>query len=162
MAEDTPFWKTTPLAQMTQEQWESLCDGCGQCCLHKIEDADTGAVAVTNVACAYLNSETCRCKDYANRASNVPDCVTLTASNLHSLYWMPETCAYRLLAEGKDLAWWHPLVSGDPETVVKAGVSVRGTVVSEDTVEDMEDHVTGWINRHKPHLKWRHPPKRDS
>lgn len=160
---DTPFWRTTPLSEMSDAQWESLCDGCGRCCLHKLEDSDTGAIAVTEVACAYLNLDTCRCKDYANRAKNVPDCVTLTATNISALHWMPDTCAYRLVAEGKDLDWWHPLVSGNPDTVHEAGISVHGKAISETEVGDLEDYVTGWLAVHRANLDWREKePRRRS
>jgi uncharacterized cysteine cluster protein YcgN (CxxCxxCC family) len=150
-----PFWKTKTLAEMDDSEWESLCDGCGQCCLHKLEDSDTGAVAVTDVACAFLDIEKCRCVDYANRAVNVPDCVTLSVANLGSLHWMPETCAYRVLSEGRDLADWHPLITGDPDSVHRAGISVRGKAVSELSVSDLEDHVTGWLNANRATLEWR-------
>ena len=158
-----PFWRNKRLTDMSDEEWESLCDGCGQCCLHKLEDSDTGAIAVTEVACAYLDLETCRCKDYTNRSRNVPDCVTLTSGNIQALHWMPETCAYRLVANGQDLPWWHPLVSGDPETVIAAGVSVRGRAISEDDVDDLEDYVSGWLSTHRANLEWRQKePRRRS
>ena len=150
-----PFWRSKRLSEMTPKEWESLCDGCGQCCLHKLEDSDTGAIAVTEVACAYLDLETCRCRDYANRSRNVPDCVTLTPGNIANLNWMPETCAYRLLAEGKELAWWHPLVSGDPGTVAAAGISVRGKAISEAEVGDLEDYVSGWLTANQANLDWK-------
>jgi len=142
----TAFWKTKTLRQMTRQEWESLCDGCGQCCLHKLENANTGEIALTDVACRYLDLQTCRCGDYANRAANVPDCVRLTPGKATMLRWLPETCAYRLVARNEDLAWWHPLVSGDPNTVHEAGISVRAKVVSEDKVTDLERHVIDWIN----------------
>lgn len=141
MSAPRPFWKSKPLDAMTPEEWESLCDGCGRCCLHKLEDEDSGAIAITNVVCRLMDLGTCQCTRYADRARLVPDCVILTPARVHELYWMPETCAYRLLAEGKDLAWWHPLVSGDPATVDAAGISVRGQVVSERDAGDLEDHV---------------------
>ena len=150
-----PFWKTKTLAEMSPGEWESLCDGCGQCCLHKLEDSDTGAIAITDVACAFLDIEKCRCTDYANRAVNVPDCVALSAANVASLHWMPETCGYRLLAEGRDLPDWHPLITGDPDSVHRAGISVRGKAVSELSVGDLEDHVTGWLNANRATLEWR-------
>ncbi len=144
MSEKQPFWKTTALEDMTQQQWESLCDGCGLCCLNKLEDEDTGEVHYTRAACKYLDIGACRCKDYENRTDNVADCVDLTPSRMRRLHWLPETCAYRLVAEERDLAWWHPLVSGDPESVHQAGVSVRGRVVSEEGVEDLEDYLIQW------------------
>lgn len=153
MTDAAPFWKTKSLSEMTQSEWERLCDGCGQCCLHKLEDVDTGTIAVTDVACAYLDLDSCRCRDYANRSVNVPDCVTLTAATIATLHWMPESCAYRRLAEGQDLAWWHPLVSGDPETVHEAGISIRGRAVSEETVDDLEEHVTDWLRAHRQYLE---------
>lgn len=139
-----PFWKTKSLEQMTPDEWESLCDGCGKCCLLKLEDEDTLELSYTNVACRLLDLESCRCKDYANRRKWVPDCVRLTPKRLEKIDWLPPTCAYRLLAEGQDLPWWHPLVSGRPETVHEAGVSVRGRAVTEREAGDFEDHVVSW------------------
>ncbi len=146
MDAEAPFWKRKSLSEMTRREWESLCDGCGKCCLNKLEDEDTGEIALTEVACRYLDLGNCRCTDYANRLTLVPDCISLTPDNVSRLPWLPATCAYRLLAEGSDLYWWHPLVSGDPGTVHEAGVSVRGKVVSEDDVDDLEDHVVEWLN----------------
>ena len=141
---DQPFWKTTPLDQMTTGQWESLCDGCAKCCLHKLEDVDTGEIAQTNVVCRLLDMGTCSCTNYPERSKLVPDCITLTPDLVGKLNWMPNSCAYRLLAEGKDLFWWHPLVSGDPETVHQAGVSIRGRAISERKAGDLEDHIVDW------------------
>ncbi|MES1203431.1 MAG: YcgN family cysteine cluster protein [Pseudomonadota bacterium] len=121
-----PFWKSKTLAEMSEAEWESLCDGCGKCCLIGLEDADTGEVYLTDVACDLLDSGACRCKDYPNRKTHVPDCVKLTPETVGELSWLPKTCAYRLVHEGQDLRWWHPLISGDPETVHAANVSVRG------------------------------------
>ncbi len=143
---DAPFWKTKTLRQMTSEEWESLCDGCGQCCLHKLEDEDTGEIALTNVACRYLDLEGCHCADYPNRQKNVSDCVQLTPGKATRLRWLPETCAYRLVAAGQELPSWHPLVSGNKESVHEAGISVRDGAISEDDVEDLERHVVDWIN----------------
>jgi uncharacterized cysteine cluster protein YcgN (CxxCxxCC family) len=142
-----PFWKTKPLEAMTRAEWESLCDGCGRCCLHKLRDDDSDALAFTEVACRLLTIETCRCADYANRRRWVPNCVKLTPKRVAAIDWLPPTCAYRLVAEGKDLAWWHPLVSGDPETVHKAGVSVRGRAIRERDAGPFEDHVVTWPSR---------------
>jgi uncharacterized cysteine cluster protein YcgN (CxxCxxCC family) len=140
-----PFWKTRRLAEMTPEEWESLCDGCGKCCLHKLEDVDTGEVSYTNVACRQLDLGSCRCSHYGERERLVPDCLVLTAETVQEMDWLPETCAYRLVAAGKDLAWWHPLVSGDPETVHQAGISVRGRVISERRAGDLSQHLVDWI-----------------
>jgi uncharacterized cysteine cluster protein YcgN (CxxCxxCC family) len=129
---------------MTQPEWEALCDGCGKCCLNKIEYEDTGELAFTRVACRLLDGEACRCTRYATRHQFVPECVRLSPKTLPKVaYWMPQTCAYRLLYEGKRLENWHPLVSGDPETVHRAGMSVRGWTVSEVTVteEEWEDYI---------------------
>ena len=143
-----PFWRTTPLAEMTREQWESLCDGCGRCCLIKLqdEDGDGDETDYTDVACRLLDLGLCRCTAYERRRELVPGCVVLTPDNLERLHWMPSTCAYRLVAEGRDLPWWHHLVSGDPEDVHRAGISVRGRVVPEERVEeeDLEDHIVEW------------------
>lgn len=143
---DRPFWKRKTLAELSRDEWESLCDGCGKCCLVKLQDPDTDEIAYTDVACKLLDGSTCRCTDYPNRKKRVPDCVVLSPAVVADLSWMPSTCAYRLIKEGKDLAWWHPLVSGDPNTVHEAGMSVRGRVVSEALVEDAElpEHVVDW------------------
>ncbi len=141
------FWREKPLEAMSVEEWESLCDGCGRCCLVKLEDEDTGKIHFTSVGCTLLDGATCACRDYPNRSDKVPDCVRLTPQVVRELGWLPVTCAYRLVAEGKDLAWWHPLVSGDPETVHRAGVSVRDRVdASEDDVPmvDLVDYITQW------------------
>jgi len=142
--EKQPFWKTKKLGQMTQAEWESLCDGCGKCCLNKLIDADTDELFFTNVVCKLLNSESCRCSRYANRHAYVPDCVQLTPRNVKKLRWLPETCAYRLVAEGKDLHDWHHLVCGDREEIHRAGMSVRGRVISEKDAGDLEAHIVDW------------------
>ena len=139
-----PFWKTKRLADMTAAEWESLCDGCGRCCLHKLRYEQTEALAFTNVACRLLDLGTCRCGDYAHRRERVPDCVQLTPAALREIDWLPPSCAYRRLAEGTDLLWWHPLVSGDSETVHTAGISVRGRAVSEKQAGPLEHHVVDW------------------
>ena len=135
------FWETKSMAAMSREEWESLCDGCGKCCLHKLQDADSGELFYTNVACRLLDLNTARCTRYAIRARLMPDCIQLQPAQLGQLAWLPGTCAYRLLAEGKELPDWHPLVSGDPRSVHHAAMSVRGWAVSEQQVRDLEDHV---------------------
>ncbi len=142
-----PFWKTKSLAAMSQQEWESLCDGCGRCCLNKLEDSETGATHYTNVACWLLDLTGCGFKRYERRTQLVPECVRLSPENVQKIGWLPHSCAYRRVAEGRDLAWWHPLVSGRAETVHEAGISVRGRVVSEETVppEAFEDHLIDWI-----------------
>ncbi|MDQ8757012.1 YcgN family cysteine cluster protein [Sphingosinicella sp. LHD-64] len=134
------FWEL-PIGDLTREEWEALCDGCGKCCLHKLEDEVTGELFPTNVACRLLNRKTCRCKDYRNRRAYVPDCVRLDARSIDTIDWLPSTCAYRLRAEDKPLFDWHYLVSGDPESIHAAGVSVRGWTVSEDDVGDLEHYL---------------------
>lgn len=146
MPAEKPFWETTSLAAMSREQWESLCDGCGRCCLHKIRE-DDGALRFTNVACRLLDGETASCTDYARRARRVPDCVQLTPEALAEIDWLPPTCAYRLLADGSPLPAWHPLVSGDPQSVHAAGVSVRGRVVNERVAGPLEHHIVDWPGR---------------
>jgi uncharacterized cysteine cluster protein YcgN (CxxCxxCC family) len=131
---------------MSPTEWESLCDGCGRCCLNKLEYEDTGEIEWTNVACRLFDDASCRCRDYPNRHRRVPDCLALTARNVPHLSWLPPTCGYRLVAEGRDLYWWHPLVSGDTETVHAAGVSVQGRTVSEADVpvSEFEAHLVAW------------------
>ena len=143
---EVPFWRRKSLAEMTPEEWESLCDGCGRCCLLKLEDQDTSEIVYTDVACRLLDLGTCRCTRYRERTRLVPDCVVLTPENLARLDWMPSTCAYRLLDEGKDLPDWHPLVSGRRDSVHLAGISVRGRALREGEVrdEDLEDRIVAW------------------
>lgn len=141
-----PFWEEKSLAEMNEAEWEALCDGCGRCCLIKLEDEDSGEIITSDVHCKLLDGDTCACTDYPNRQTKVPDCIKLTPENVLTISWIPRTCAYRRLAEGRGLAWWHPLVSGDPETVVSAGVSVRGRTVAEGEVKPgtWEEHVAEW------------------
>ncbi len=145
-----PFWRRKSLDEMTDAEWESLCDGCGQCCLNKLEDADTGEIALTWAACKLLDLGTCQCSDYANRFKHVPNCINMTPESTRNTRWLPQTCAYRLIDEGKDLYWWHHLVSGDPNTVHQAGVSVRDIAVHEDRIDDLEDSVIGLIVQPEP------------
>ncbi len=143
---DHPFWQRKTLSEMTRDEWESLCDGCAKCCLIKLQDVADGSTEYTDVACRLLDHDTCRCSRYADRQKEVPDCVTLTSDNIDALGWMPSTCAYRLIANGKDLYWWHPLVSGDPETVHLAGMSVRNRILPESEVDEeaLEDRIVDW------------------
>jgi uncharacterized cysteine cluster protein YcgN (CxxCxxCC family) len=136
------FWEK-PLAALDRGEWEALCDGCGKCCLHKVEDEDTGEIHPTNIACKLLDRHSCRCSHYRGRKAIVPDCVRLTADKVGALSWLPQTCAYRLRAAGKPLPDWHYLISGDPESVHKAGMSVRGWTVAEDEAGDIEHHLLG-------------------
>lgn len=129
-----PFWETKALDAMTRDEWESLCDGCGLCCLLKVEEEDTGQIYLTRLGCKLLDTKSCRCRDYTNRRERVRDCVTITAETARDITWLPQTCAYRLIAEGRDLDWWHPLVSGDAESVHRAGISARGWARSEKGV----------------------------
>ena len=145
--EDIPFWRRKSLDEMTDSEWESLCDGCGRCCLNKLVEEGSDRTFYTDVGCRLLDGDTCRCRDYEHRLAKVDDCVRLTPKNLAGITWLPPSCAYVLLAEGKDLYWWHPLVSGDPETVHAAGVSVRGRVGSSEKDvpdEELEDHIVSW------------------
>ena len=144
MPADPPFWTVIPLDQMSAEQWESLCDGCGRCCLHKLRDEDTEELAFTNVACHLLDTQSCRCRHYPTRHDYVPDCVSLTPAALATIDWLPPTCAYRRVKEGRGLADWHPLVSGDPASVHAAGISVRGRALDERRAGLLEDHIVKW------------------
>lgn len=144
---EKPYWEAKPLETLTQDEWESLCDGCGRCCLVKLEDEDTGEVHYTDVACRLFDVKSCGCSDYRQRRRKVRDCLKLTPSLVRSLAWLPPTCAYRLRAEGHPLRWWHPLVSGSAETVHEAGVSVRGRVAALETgidFDDYPDHIVTW------------------
>ena len=145
-APERPFWETKALDEMSGPEWESLCDGCARCCLNKLEDWDTGEIAWTNIACRLLDGQSCRCKDYDNRQATVPDCIGLTPAQVDTITWLPPTCGYRLVQEGKPLHWWHPLVSGDPETVHQAGISARGRAHSEEGIalQDYEYHLVDW------------------
>ena len=137
------FWELS-LGDLTRAEWEALCDGCGRCCLHKTEDADTGEISHTNVACKLLDTETARCTDYRNRKAFVPDCLRLTLRIVDDVPWLPDSCAYRLRAAGKPLPEWHYLICGDHEAVKDAGVSVAGRVVSENVAGPIEHHIVDW------------------
>lgn len=145
---ETPFWCAKPLDQLSRDEWESLCDGCGRCCLHKLEDIDTGEIYYTRVICQYFDQEAGRCTVYDRRTELVPTCLRLTPDLVRSLVWIPRSCAYRRLAEGQGLADWHPLVSGEPKSVQKAGISVRRKVISEAKIdmERLEDYVVEWFD----------------
>ncbi|MCF1505636.1 YcgN family cysteine cluster protein [Afifella sp. H1R] len=146
MLEKEPFWRQKALEELTDKEWEALCDGCGRCCLNKLQDYDTGEISWTNVACRLYDEDACRCRDYENRIETVPDCLPLSPEAVREISWLPPSCAYRLVAEGRDLYWWHHLVSGSRETVHEAGISTRGRTVSERDVpiEDWEDFLVEW------------------
>jgi uncharacterized cysteine cluster protein YcgN (CxxCxxCC family) len=139
------FWETTPLWAMDPAQWEALCDGCGKCCLEKLEDEDTRRIHYTNVACRLLDHATCRCKDYGHRTELVHNCVALTPATVEDPYWLPATCAYRLVREGKHLPDWHPLISGEPDSVARAGHSVAGRVIAEEDAGPLIHHLIQWV-----------------
>lgn len=143
------FWKVKTLFEMDKDEWESLCDGCARCCLHKLEDEETMQVHYTSVVCRYLDEDRCACTEYEDRTRLVPDCVQLTPIGALDFHWLPSTCGYRLVAEGKDLFWWHPLVSGSRDTVHEAGISVKGKCVSETYVhpDALEEHVITWVEQ---------------
>lgn len=146
MATPLPFWEVKSLDEMSDTEWESLCDGCGRCCLHKLEDEDSGEVVFTRVSCKLLDTETCRCSDYGNRFEHVPDCLTIKPLDRQKLSWLPDTCAYRLLSEGRPLENWHPLVSGRADSVRDAGISMAHLCLNETYVplEDLFTHVICW------------------
>lgn len=142
---EKPFWQTVKLADMTAAQWEALCDGCAKCCLVKLQDEDSGEIVFTDIVCNLLDQQSCRCTHYEERTKLVPDCVKLSKDNLDKIDFMPPSCAYRLLHEGKDLPQWHPLVSGHADSVVEAGMSVKGRVIAEMAFDgDSEDRVVDW------------------
>ncbi|EAQ99454.1 YcgN family cysteine cluster protein [Congregibacter litoralis] len=149
---EKPFWETLAPGEMTREQWESLCDGCARCCLHKLEDAYGGGIYYTQVACHLLDETSCRCSHYETRQTLVPDCVVLAPDDRDNLAWLPDTCAYRLIDAGKPLPEWHPLVTGDPQSVHLAGISVRGRTISENDVDDddLEEHIIRWVSNTQP------------
>jgi hypothetical protein len=144
-----PFWQRKTLEQMTRAEWESLCDGCARCCLHKLEDEDDGEVYYTAVVCRYLDQDSCRCGDYENRHTNVPNCVELSPGRVEEFHWLPTTCAYRRLAEGRGLADWHPLVAGNRAQMAAAGITVTGKVIDERHVhpEDYETQIVHWVEQ---------------
>jgi uncharacterized cysteine cluster protein YcgN (CxxCxxCC family) len=145
---DLPFLEKKGLAELSKDEWESLCDCCGRCCLRKVEYEDTGEVYYTDIACRYLDEKTCQCREYERSAILVSDCLKLSPGDVKGFFWLPKTCAYRLVAEGRDLEKWHVLLSSDPEAVHRAGISVRDRVVKEESVseDDIEDHIIDWVN----------------
>jgi len=145
-ADSLPFWKRKRLDELSHSEWESLCDGCAKCCLYRLEDADTREGYTTNVHCRLLNTTTGRCTDYDHRSVRVRDCVTITPKLLEDPYWLPSTCAYRLVAEHKDLPDWHPLVSGHPDSVRQAGHQVCGRTICEDDADALESHLVEWFD----------------
>lgn len=134
-----PFWTGKTLDELSPSEWERLCDGCGRCCLVKLEDEDNGEIYLTRLACSLLDLKTCRCSDYTARHEKMPDCISITPEMVRTLSWLPPTCAYRRVEEGKDLQWWHPLISGSPDTVHQAGISVCKLARSEVGIKP------GWI-----------------
>ncbi|MDJ0741458.1 MAG: YcgN family cysteine cluster protein [Gammaproteobacteria bacterium] len=140
-----PFWQRKELTKLSNEEWESLCDGCTKCCVYRLQDEDTRAIYFTNVHCRLLDTASGRCSDYPNRTRRVPDCVSITPAVLEDPYWLPESCAYRRIAEGRDLPDWHPLVSGDPDSVVTAGHRVCLRTICEDDAGALEEHLVDWI-----------------
>ncbi|WP_336279500.1 YcgN family cysteine cluster protein [Bartonella sp. CB175] len=151
MSEEIPFWKVKKLEEFSASEWESLCDGCGRCCLHKVEDDDRGDIYSTSIACRLLDGETCRCRDYVHRKSIVADCISLDVATVKTARWLPENCAYRLINEGKDLQWWHPLVSGSFQTVHLTQFSARGQIeIYDDELSSEEDclqYITGILSK---------------
>ena len=141
------WWNTKTLAELTQLEWESLCDGCAKCCLHKLEDEDSGDIFYTKVRCQYLDEAQCRCTDYANRSTLVPNCIQLNRDNVGNLNWLPSSCAYRLRANNQPLEQWHPLVSGSKTTVHEAGISIRGRAISDEYVhpDGFDEHIISWV-----------------
>lgn len=137
------FWKEIPITELNSSEWESICDGCAQCCAHKLECEDSGEIFKTNIVCQYLDTEQCQCSVYSERHKFVPDCIKITPENAGTLSWIPETCGYRVLAEGRELPEWHPLITGDKESTKNAGASIRQKVISEADIDldDLEDFI---------------------
>jgi uncharacterized cysteine cluster protein YcgN (CxxCxxCC family) len=158
LADERPFWKQKTLEELNPAEWESLCDGCGRCCLVKLEDEESGKIHFTDIACKLFNPSTCRCADYAHRRRRVHDCIKLSPAKVRTLGWLPPSCAYRLIAEGRDLACWHPLVSGSPTSVHEAGVSARGRIgMSEQDIRlvDYPEHIVAWPGKKPRPLRQR-------
>ena len=147
-SDDASPWWNAPLEQLNKDQWEALCDGCGRCCLIKLEDEEDSSLHFTSVVCHLFDEQSCRCSAYPRRHIEVPECIEFGAADLAALDWLPNTCAYRLRADGKPLPDWHPLCSGDPESVIAAGMSVKGRVISEANVheDDTEAFIIRWVS----------------
>jgi uncharacterized cysteine cluster protein YcgN (CxxCxxCC family) len=145
LTDQPPFWQQKGLEALSPEEWESLCDGCAKCCMNKLEDPQSGEIHYTNVVCNLLDLQTCQCADYPNRSIRVPECVTLTPQHARELNWMPATCAYRLLASGKDLPTWHPLVTGNRLSMLRAGQHICGRVIHEKDAGQLEHHLITWV-----------------
>ena len=139
------FWETKKLSEMTTKEWESLCDGCGKCCLNKLEDEDSGEIFFTSAVCDLIDLDSCRCTQYTERTTLVPDCIDLKQHNFAAYTWLPATCAYRLLSDGKKLADWHPLISGTHESVIDAGVSISSFAMKESQIDDLQEHIIEWL-----------------
>ncbi len=150
MPREKPFWRAKTLDEMNRAEWESLCDGCGKCCLYRLEDIEAGTCETTNVACKLLDGATGQCSDYPNRKKKVPDCIQLTPKKVAKMDWLPLSCAYRLVHKGRDLPWWHHLKTGDRELVHKLGLSVRGRSVSELDAGPLEHHIVSWVDAKGP------------
>lgn len=142
----TPFWQRKKLTEMNQQEWESLCDSCGKCCLNKLEDEDTGKIVFTSVVCDLIDTKTCRCTQYQQRTQRVPNCIDIKSEAFVQYDWLPKTCAYRRLAEGKGLPSWHPLITGTLDSVHEAGASVRSYATPENDADDLEDYIIEWLN----------------
>ncbi len=140
------FWETKKLSEMTTQEWESVCDGCGKCCLNKLEDEDSGEIFFTSVVCNLIDLDSCRCTRYSERTTLVPECLDLKQHDFSEYNWLPSTCAYRLLSDGKQLPTWHPLISGSGESVKEAGVSICSYAMKESEVNDLEDHIIKWLD----------------
>jgi uncharacterized protein len=149
LASDEKFWESKSLKEMTREEWESLCDGCGKCCLIKLEDEETSLIHFTNVVCQYLDQKRCKCTVYETRRKWVPTCLKLQPDELDGLHWMPSSCAYRLLHEGKSLPAWHPLLTGSRQSMIDTGNTITGRVISEEYVHDeqLQEHIVHWVDR---------------
>lgn len=144
--DQTHFWEEKKLSEMTTKEWESICDGCGKCCLNKLEDEETGEIVFTSVVCDLIDLDSCRCTRYSERTVLVPECLDLKQHDFAEYNWLPTTCAYRLLSDGEKLPTWHPLLSGTEESVKESGVSINSYAMKESDVDDIEDHIIEWLD----------------